>query len=364
MGASYEQAFKESVNKLDTLSLQCKGEMESWGYIDTTAIEKSASTLDAWDYCFSIAIGMACAKITTSEKLDNYLNDIHHAASGATGDYTRLQEFLGTLLHHQGDAIDKLASEKHFINRIHESADIGYHRLLWGHDILDFGEDNPFSLMFNQQGIAGILQTVRHLIADTTSKQGLPLPGSSYLDYSNENGKISNYLIKIAKQLSEDSVGNKRNAQSIYSHMFTVRAQDIMGGGAIAGFATMYFKIRDIQDSVRRIQFRLIAYSVAFLGQAMLGALKQGGIPYINLPLAATVLKSLVQLYFFSIKETRQLHDKTFELIARGDALADKVTENGEGLGSYENAEGYLEDLSQGQKNVDSLIEAFEGRNS
>ncbi len=360
METAYNLAFQNSINKLDSISLQCKSEMESWGYIDTSAIEKSPSSLDTWDYCFSIAIGMAGAKITTSEQLEVYLNDIHHAASGANGDYKKLQSFLGTLLHHQGDAIDKLSTEKHFINRAYQSADIGYHRLLWGHDVLNFSANNPFKLMFDQQGVSGILQAIRHLIADTTSKQGLPLPGSSYLDYENENGNISNYLINVAKKLSMESVGNKRNAQAIYSHMFTVRAQDIMGGGAISGFATMYFKIRGIDDTIRKVQFRLIAYSVAFFGEALLGAVKQNGIPYINIPLAKVMFKNLIQLYYYSIKETHQLHDKTFELIAKSDEIEILVDETGEGLISYNNPGDYFNELSQGQSNVDSLIEAFE----
>lgn len=356
----YDNFFYESVDILDNLSIQCKEEMESWGSIDSTALEKFISALDAWDYCFSLAIGMAGAKITTNEKLEEFLNEIHHAASGASGEYSKLQQFLGKLLHHQGDSIDKLAGEKHFINRAHESADVGYHRLLWGHDIFNLSEDNPFTLMVKQKGIKGILQAVRHLIADTTSKQGLPLPGSSYLDYTNENEKISNYLIKISKNLSMESVGNKRNSQAIYSHMFTVRAQDIMSGGVIAGFAAMYFKIRDIDDTIRKLQFLLIAYSVSFLGEALIGAFKNNGIPYINIPLATVVFKKLTQLYYYSIKETRQLHDKTYELVARGEIVANYVEKTDEDLTHYDNAGGYIAELLQGQNNVDSLIEAFE----
>lgn len=363
MGISYELALEDSINKLSALSDQCKSEMASWGNIDISVIERSDSTLDAWDYCFSIAVGMACAKITTSEQLEVRLNDIHHAASGTTGDYTKLQKFLGSLLHHQGDAIDKLASKKHFINRVYEPADIGYHRLLWGHDVFNFTDNNPFKLMFDQQGVSGILQAVRHLIADTTSKQGLPFPGSSYLDYVKDNGKVSNYLIDVAKKLSVESAGNMRNAQNIYSHMFTVRAQDIMGGGAVAGFSAMYFKIRNIREAVRMVQFRLIAYSVAFFGQAIIGATRQAGVPFINIPLASAVLKNMVQLYYYSIKETRQLHDKTYELITEGDLLSDRVISTSTGLAHYDNAERYLNELSRGQESVDSLIQAFEGGN-
>jgi hypothetical protein len=358
---SYDLAMENSIKKLNQLSTRSQEAMASFGYVNLSELEQSPSSLDAWDYCFSIAVGMAGATIATSEQLELYLNDIHHAASGATGDYSKLQGFLGSLLHHQKDAIDKLPSQKNFINRAFEPADIGYHRLLWGHDVFDLRDDNPFKLMINQQGVSGILQTVRHLIADTTSKQGLPFPGSSSLDYQNVNGKTSNYLINISKKLSQESVGNMRNAQSIYSHMFTVRAQDILGGGAITGFDALYFKLRGINDSIRKVQFRLISYAVAFFGEAMIGALKQGGVPYINIPLAATVFKNLVQLYYFSIKETQQLHDHTLELINNDDILFDGVLATCDGLVSYDNANGYLNELDRGQKKVDSLIEFFEG---
>ncbi len=360
----YDLALQNAMNKLDSLTLQCENEMALWGNIDTDAIKKSASSLDAWDYCFSITFGISSAKITTSEQFKAYLNDIHYAASGASGDYSNILEFLGSLLRHEGDAIDIPVTEKHFINRAYENADPLYHRLLWGHDIFNLREDNPFKLMLDQQGLSGILQAIRHLIADTTSRQGLPLPGSSYLDYVNEEGKVTNYLIDIAKKLSTDSFGNMRNAQSIYSHMFTIRAQDIVCGGAIGAFCAMYFKIRNIQDPIRRVQFRLIAYAVAFFGEAILGALRQNGVPYINIPLVTVVFKNLAQLYYFSIKETRHLHDKTYELIAQADILSDCVIATGEGLVSYGDAHVYFSELSQGQSNVDSLIEDFERRHS
>ena len=363
MTLAYETALQESMIIIDSLEVEYKKEVESWGNVDYSIVERSTASLDSWDYCFSIAIGMACAKITTSEQLEHYLAEIHHAASGATGDYTKLQAFLGVLLHHQGDAIDKIESQKHFINRKFAPADIGYHRLLWGHDILDIGDDNPFKLMLNQQnGLWGILQAVRHLLADTCSKQGLPLPGSSYLDYySEDTGKISNYLIRISKDLSKESVGNMRNANKIFSHMFTVRAQDIVGGGAIAGFDALYFKTRNITDVVRKVQFRLISYAVAFFGEAMKGAVRQGGVPYINSTLAVAMFKNLIQLYYCSLIETQQLGTHTVELIERNKELEDEVCRVQEQMFTrYSNAEEYLNELFRSQNSVDSLIKAFE----
>lgn len=364
MDNTYELALQDSLNKLDYLYKQSESKMKAWGNFDSQAVEKSPSSLDAWDYCFSIAIGIAGITITTSEQLEHYLTDIHDAASGATGDYSLLQKLLGALFHHQGDAIDKPVGAKFLVDRNYDAAYVMFHRLLWGHDILDFGSDNPFKLMFEQKGILGILQAARHLIADTMSKQGLPMPGSSFFDYTNENGKISNYLIDISQNLSESSVGNKLNRQPIYSHMFTIRAQDIMGGGAIAGLDAMYFKVRGIDDPVRKAQFRLISYAVAFFGEAIRGAMKQNGVPYINVPLASLVFKNLVQLYYFSIKETRQLHDRTYELIETGNELVELVYKTGDGLIPYDSAESYFLELSQGQDNVDSLISFFEGGTS
>ena len=363
MSQAYKMAMQESLNTIDSLEKECKREMEAWGVIDYSVVEKSPSSLDAWDYCFSIAIGMACATITTSEQLEIYLARIHQAASGSTGDYSKLQVFLGKLLFHQNDAIDKISTQKHFIDRNEDPADVGYHRLLWGHDIFNTRNDNPFKLMITQHhGLSGILQAVRHLLADTCSKQGLPLPGSSYLDYHNEDtGRISNYLIKISKDLSKESVGNMRNANLIFAHMFTVRAQDILGGGAIAGFDALYFKLRNIENDVRKAQFRLISYAVSFFGEAIIGASRQGGIPYINPALAAAMFKNLVQLYYFSLKETRQLGEHTNVLIERNKELEYEVNKTQEKMfPRYSNAEGYLRELSRSQSAVDSLIEAFE----
>lgn len=363
---SYELILQNSISDLDSLSLKSKDEMETWGYIDADCLEKSDSSLDTWDYCFSIALGLVGATISTNKQLENYLKDIHNAASGASGDYDMFQKALGTLLHHQGDAMDKYYESRPFINREYENANGLFHRLLWGHDILSLSNDNPFKIMVEQKGLWGIVQVVRHLLADTMSKQGLPLPGSSFLDYRNENGKISNYLISISQNISDEAYGTRlmSKAQQVYSHMFTLRAQDIMAGGAIAGLDAIYFKIREIEDDIRRAQVRLISYSVSFFSEAIIGSIKQGGVPYVNLPLASAMFKNLVQLYYFSVKQTRQLHDRTFELIARGEELENMVNNTGEGLQPYNSSDEYCAEILKEQNNVDSLIEFFEGGKS
>ncbi len=359
----YEFTLNNSIKELDELYGKVNATQGGLGEIDYLVIEKSPSSLDAWDYCFSIAIGMAGTFITTNEELGNYLKDIHDAASGVSGEYSTLQEFLGKLLYHKGDAIDKIPGEKTYLNRELDNAYGLFHRLLWGHDLLDFGEDNPFKLMVNQKGLMGVLQVLRHLIADTMSKQGLPMPGSSFLDYhKTEDGKLSNYLIKISQELSMSSTGKKNYSQEIYSHMFTVRAQDIIGGGAVTLLLTLYEKIRGIEDSLRNVQLRLISLSVTFFGQAIIGATKQAGVPYINVPLFTGVMKNLVQLYYLSIKETRQLHDKTVKLIDAGSLLCDEVECSSKDIPSYKNGKDYIAELENEEKSVDLLIQYLEGR--
>jgi len=220
----------------------CEDKLEY--FIDTEMVEKSESTLDGWDYCFAIAIGLAGAFISTNEAFGKYLDEIHKAASGTSGSYDFFQTAVGKLFNHQGDYIDII--ERPFKNRNGGNADCLFHRLLWGHDILDFGEDNPFKLMYKQKGTIGLLQAVRHLIADTCSKQGLPMPGSSFFDFEYEdNGKIktSNYLIKVSKQLSEEAFGLKNKGQEIYSHLFTIRSQDVSGGAVVKILSFIYLKV-------------------------------------------------------------------------------------------------------------------------
>ena len=174
--------------------------------------------------------------------------------------------------------------------------------------------------------MAGILQAVRHLLADTASKQGLPLPGSSYLDIVDENNKTSNYLIMVAQQLSEESAGLKSNAQEIYSHMMTIRTQDITAGVVVKLVTELYFLIRRIDDKIRRAEIRLIAYTVNFLGEAVVGCVRQNGVPYINLPLAGAMATSFARLCYLDSKEVRSLAAKTEMVHDQVDALEKQAT--------------------------------------
>lgn len=319
--------------------------------------EKIESNLDGWDYCYAVAIGLAGVLISTHEELGHYLDQIHKAASGASGEYDRFQTFLGNILHHKGDHIDVMGDT--FINRDKQNAYGLFHRLLWGHDILDAGEDNPIKLMYEQDGLRGILQAVRHLLADTTSKQGLPLPGSSFLDVHDVNGKRSNYLIKIAQTLSDETYGSKAKAHEIYAHMTTIRAQDVTAGVVVKSMAELYFLMRGVDDKIRRAQIRLIGYTVNFLGEAIVGSIRQQGIPYINLPLAGMMVTSFTNLWHLDSKEIRDLQRETNRLTAETEATLSSFDPCETILPKRTVVGDYIHAYHQAEANVDELLDFF-----
>lgn len=328
--------------------------LKEWSAQNETDISIIDSSLDAWDYCYAIAIGMAGILVSTNEAFSKYLDQIHKAASGVSGDYDRFQSFLGDVLHHQGDHID--AIEMPFKNRNGGNAYCIFHRLLWGHDILSNKGDNPFVLMFNQQGLRGILQAVRHLLADTMSKQGLPLPGSSFFDMVDDNNKTSNYLIHIAQQLSEESTGIKASAQEIYSHMMTIRAQDVAAGTVVKFVTELYFTIRKIDDNIRRSEIRLIAYAVNFFGEAVAGCFRQNGVPYINIPLAVAMAASFAQFSYYNCSAIEKLNVATEELHAKVDLLEEKYSQSVLELPALKNADAFVFAADTAENNVNALL--------
>lgn len=350
-------AYKEIDNQLNSLLAECSAEIASWEDLGCS-IENADSNLDAWDYCFSIAIGLISPFISTNEELQDYLKDIHNAASEATGDYDFLQTLLGSLLHHKGDPIDQI--DQKFIKRDRNNAYVLFHRLLWGHDILSIEEDNPFYLMVKKQGLSGIIQALQHLLADTTSKQGLPFPGSSYLDFVDENGSLSNYLIVVSQQLSLETTGCKRAAQEIYSHMFTVRASDILGAGSTNVLSDVYLRLRKITDDIRTQQFRFISYSISFWAQAIIGTGRMG-VPYCNIPVGIAMVKSFTSLYKTSKKQTASLVKNGKRLERESDRLVAIAEGDFSAQNIYPDNAGYIEESKRGYDNAISLMREWEG---
>ncbi len=345
---SFELVYKDALNELQNLT---HNELNEYDLDVETLSDITDSSLDGLDYCFAVVWGIMGSVFLTNENVGEYLKNIHDAASDASGKYTPLQKFLGKLLHHKKDAMDTFTKRTS-----DENPGVAFHRLFWGHDAISFNGDNPFVIMYKQKGLWGIIQAVRHLIADTFSRQGLPLPGTSFFDFSKiEDGRetLSNHIKEVSQFLSEDSTVSARD---IYSHLFTLRAQDLIGTTGVIALSAIYLRARKITDKVRVAQFKLLSYSISFFYEAFYGSIKQGGVPYINVPLGAAAFKELIGLYWASNKETRLLSKRTDELILEDTKMIENVNTNSRLLYGAD-MKPQIEDFNKIEKNVDELID-------
>ncbi len=297
-------------------------------------LEALPSNIDRLDMAWCLTTTVVSTFITTSKHFAKWLEGIHDAASDKSGSFDAMQKILGKTLHHKDDWLDQY--EGQWNTRDVANAYAQFHRLLGGHDIFAIGESltphNPFTMMIKQREsvLGGTLQATRHLIADTFSSQGLPAPFSSYVDSTADDGRSWNKIIDIVQELSIETTGNKQQAESIYSHLFTLRAQDFIGGGAALALTSAYLHARDIEDAIRKTQIRLISYSMSFFAQAIVGATRQNGIPYINYPLGGAMAKELASLIFESNRRTqlldnraRHLHEEVIDVIDEHNVLQD-----------------------------------------
>lgn len=290
--------------------------------------ERLDSDMDEGDIAFCIVAGIACAVFSTTKTVAEWFEGVHDSASGNGKQLDVVQKILGGVLNHEGDDIDLFSDKAHFVTRDGENAYPLFHRLLFGHDILSNGgegyiNDNPFVLMMEQKGakLPGIIQAVRHLLADTMSKQGLPLPGSSYLDTTRENGRPWNKIIDWSQDLAVRAYGDKRKAEELYERVFTVRFQDVATSGLIEVLNVSYVRVRGVTDDTRRAQIRLLSIAVSFFGEAAIGALRQKGVPYINNSMLPQLVQAYVALVGKSCLETAKLHRETNRVLREGDAV-------------------------------------------
>lgn len=349
-----EEEYNNSLKEIENISISIKEELIINDY---SIAEKSESTLNASDYCFVFLFGFLGAFLSTNKKLENYLAEIHHAASGVSGDYDKFQIMLGKLLYHKNSDMDLMQK------RDGAPTNIGFHRLLWGHDIFSISGDNPFSLMIKQENsvIRGILKTLRHLVADTMSKQGLPSPGSSFLDYKYvdpyfEEEKMSNYLIDIVSNLSEEKYGNKAKSQEIFQHLFSIRNQDILGGMLSKALTECYLKINKVDNELKKAQIRFMVYAVDFFCEALIGAFKQKGIPYINIPVFGAMMGSYAKLAYIDYKETQNILKESDEVIKKADSIIEKYESQLKYLSLKETKESLINSIQKSEDNMNELI--------
>jgi hypothetical protein len=317
--------------------------LENAKEIDYNTIGKTSDDVSVSDISTMVIVGLIGAVITNSEALKHFLDDIHSDSSLSTPN-----TLLGNVLHHKGDAIDHVTRKETFAPYLH--------RLFGGHDILSFKGENPINLLTKQYGImGGIIQAIRHLASDTFSKEGLTLPGSSFLDFTRE-GKISNHLAEWAQYSSQ---GTKLTPVEAYSELFTIRMQDIGATTVTIILVKLYEKIAKIESKIAICQLKIIALLTNIVVSAVWGAVKHGGVPKISIPTIAALIKEVVAFFVLNYKELAELENKTSVLIQKGDILQAEVYATGRDLYSYDDSFEYIKELERGQRNFDQLTVIF-----
>ena len=257
-------------------------------------MKKNDDDITFRDFLTVIFIGSIGAAAGNSKALNNLLDQVHEDAS-----LKNPKTLLGKLLHHNGDIIDNVSrGGKVFAPYLH--------RLYGGHDILSFGHgDNPFVLLCRQYGIPkGVIQAVRHLIADTFSKNGCVLPGSSFFDRKTEDGIIVNLFDEWAKEMCR---GKNFNVQAVYQRLFSIRMQDIDATFVADMLLKMYEKSvavsgKRIFSDAAKTQLRIIMLFAESAVTAVIGAALSRGIPKVNIPAVFAMIFEVGHL--FSINHT------------------------------------------------------------
>lgn len=227
--------------------------------------------LEFYDIMFAILIGLVGSFITTSEKLKEFLRLFHDTPTKNDSPNT-IQEQANKLLEHSGQDMDQQGK---FTNRNGGKVPFGFHRLFFGHDILSWKGDNPFQLLIKQFGFfEGIKKAFLHLIADTCSKQGLPIPGHSIFDIKSGDD-VSNILYEISKKINPEKV------QAVYQNLFTIHASDLLGGGATILLTNAYLNICNYQNKKSKSIFKMVVHITNFIVTAIIGLAKTS-IPKIN----------------------------------------------------------------------------------
>ena len=267
---------------------------------------------------------------------------------------------MGRLLAHRGDQIDKAGvgdGVYQFIKRDGSRVGAqGIHRLFYGHDPFSLGADNPFRVLTKQYGlIRGIIQVLRHLLADTFSRQGLPIPFHSFLDYD-KNGSVENWLGTWASQLKGASGLNPMEA---FGHVGTIRTQDFVSQGLTWSLCRAYIHLADITDKTRACQVRLVAYGTHFLSHVLINQLRYG-IPGINYPVLAMTIKEFAQFMWLNYADIRELEENTRLLVSRNIQLENEVFSEGQLLVSHDSAGGYLQELERAGNTFNRMTEVFE----
>jgi len=189
-----------------------------------------------------------------------------------------------------------------------------FHRLRYGHDIFNWNQTAPdgtklWAEMIKKYGnvnvlpfgnvnkFLGLLNTIGKYFAlyifDSFSKEGLPLPFSSYF-----NKKTVNVLGEVTFENSLEKL--VKGNQEIYSAFLTIKARDVSGTALTTSLLKAYREIqrargKQILKNQKYYEMNCIAYFTLFAGCLSISAfdLKTASLNYTSL---GVLLKNVIQL--------------------------------------------------------------------
>ena len=141
--------------------------------------------------------------------------------------------------------------------------------------------------------------------------------------------------------------------------MMTIRAQDATAGVVVRTVSEIYFKLRGIIDDMRCTEIRLIAYTVNFLGEAVVGATRQNGVPYINTPLALAMSTEFARFCYLNGKDSLNLSQKTDVLHMQAEQLQLEQGRLEGMLPEYEDADSIIMAADIADDNIHDLLSFF-----
>ena len=349
---------------LDNLETSLHSETQKFEQILLQAPELGQSSLLQRDWFWAVMAGVVGGTITSSEKIQQWLDSIHTDAS-----LEQPRSLLGTVFHHKGDNMDQFPTGpdgRKFVRRDYfETGETSgapqLHRLFFGHDPFSLCPDNPFLLLIKQRGLLrGPLQVVRHLAADTFSKQGLPMPSHSWFDYSTHRHNRFADLANEAARNAHGITGGSLHPNQVFGHLFSVRMQDILAQGLTWGICGAYCRVAKVNDPIRRSQIKLVAYTVAVIASCLAGYLRYG-VPFLNWPSLLAAVKEFVTFLRLNYADIAALEARTSQLVADCDEIMSRVFANGKNLPSYATAAGYDDELGRQLQDYADFLEEMEG---
>ncbi len=174
------------------------------------------------------------------------------------------------------------------------------HRLGYGHDIL-----NPFEVDFgnllpndSQAGLATKLRAwLRHLAQDCFSKQGLPLPGSSYI----------RGIIKTILKGSKAWLGVSQF--DLYEAVGTLKARDFVGMAAAPLLIKAYVLGTEFHNKKRFMNYRYLSLSLGALVSSLTFGLMMHH-PSLNYPALTAAIPYAAALWKLDRKLGRLLAER------------------------------------------------------